>query len=507
MSVSPEKKTQAIIQNLLKAENFPHPVVGFTCLETHISWIILTGTYAYKIKKPMNYDFLDFTTLEKRYYFCNLECTLNQRFTKEIYVKVLPITGDEAHPVLDGEGEIIEYAIQMHEFPQEHLLLNYAKSHSLQFYHIEQLAIELARIHQNLPKDIDSHYGSYEQIREPVQQNFSQIKGFLKEPEDFEELTIQEQWTNYFYRSNQTLFQERKRQGFIRECHGDCHLGNIVWLNSRPVLFDAIEFNEAFRFTDTMADVGFLMMDLLDHQQFALAWRFLNVYLENTHDYEGIEILPYYIAYRAVVRAKITLFDYYYSSHTNDHKLYLFSRYRALIQLANQFAKPKNPKLILTHGFSGSGKTTLAKFYSVKIGALHIRSDIIRKYLADLPSNAQLNSPYLAGIYSPDFTDKTYQTMLDLAKKLIMAGFSVILDATFLKRSQRQPFYELAEQLQVLIEILKPQAPLEELKERILKRQFENQDPSEARLDILEHQLEIEDALDALEQTYCVDIS
>ncbi len=487
-----------LIQNLQNATAYDHPTKYFKVLETHISWIILTGQYAYKIKKPVNFGFLDYSTLEKRGFYCHEEVRLNQLFASALYLDVVTINGDPNKPEINGEGPILEYAIKMSEFPQENLFTELNKNNKITPELVDQLAALIAEFHHKTPVAAPgSIFGTPESVHGPVQQNFDQVSPLLSDPQDLKQLQQLEKWAQQQFSQHKTLFAQRKQQGFIRDCHGDLHLGNIILYNHKPMIFDRIEFNDDFRWTDVMADVAFLMMDLEDHQQFAYSRRFLNKYLEITGDYQGLAILPYYQAYRAMVRAKISLFRLAQPGISPQEQQAIQQKYRGLIKLATHYAfleqqlssQQENaitPTLFITHGLAGSGKSSLARLLVEQIGAVQISSDVERKRLFGLVAAAQTESELNKGIYDPKVTTQTYEQLAKIASTILHSGYSVIVDATFLKFSHRDLFKQLTKTMQTPFVILHCDVPREQLENWIRGRQAKQKDPSEAGLEVLD---------------------
>lgn len=493
-----------LINNLLKPNAYNHTVSSFKLLETHSSWVILTGHYAYKIKKPVDFVFLDFSTLEKRKMCCEKELALNKPFTTEIYLEIVTINGNVETPVINGPGPIIEYAIKMQEFPQSSLLSNLLADNLLTKNIIEQLAQLVAKFHQKTPiAEAKSEFGTPKHVHAPVQQNFEQTFPLLKEPADIQKLTYLQQWAAQQFNHHYAIFEQRKMQGFIRDCHGDLHLGNIILYQQKPLLFDRIEFNEDLRWNDVMADLGFLTMDLKDHKQLPYANILLNQYMQYTGDYSGLHILPYYQSYRAMVRAKVTLFRVAQTESATENAL-IWQKYRALIELAGSYTQKQHPVLMITYGLSGSGKSTIAKKLVEQLGAIHLSSDIERKRLFNVPLDAQNNAALYAGIYTAEATEKTYQHLKELTRLILTAGYSVIVDATFIRSSHRELFIDLAKVLNVPFAIIDCAAPRDQLEARIINRQAAMLDPSEARTDILLAQESSQQALSENETKYSI---
>ena len=285
--------SQTLIAALQNPALFSHPVEQFQVIETHISWVLLTGPYVYKIKKPMNFGFLDFTTLSAREHFCHEELKLNGRLTEDLYLEVLPITGTTEAPQLGGAGEAIEFALKIRQFPQDGLLSTLQAKGELTTAHIDEMARQIADFHMSTPRVLSENpLGSPEYAMAPVTQNFEQILPFLSEKADLVQLNALEAWANASYARLEPLMARRKAEGFIRECHGDIHLGNMTLIDGKVVIFDCIEFNEPFRMADPVADVGFLAMDLAVRGERRLAGAFVDAWVAASGDTEARQLLP-----------------------------------------------------------------------------------------------------------------------------------------------------------------------------------------------------------------------
>ncbi|MFJ5300834.1 AAA family ATPase [Pseudomonas sp. NPDC088368] len=471
--------SQTLIAALQNPALFPHPVEQFQVIETHISWVLLTGPYVYKIKKPMNFGFLDFTTLSAREHFCQQELKLNQRLTNDLYLDVLPITGTADAPQLGGEGEAIEFALKIRQFPQDGLLSTLQAKGELTTAHIDDIARQIAEFHMSTPRVLSENpLGSPEYAMAPVTQNFEQILPFLTEKADLIQLNALEAWANASYERLKPLMGRRKTDGFIRECHGDIHLGNITLIDGKVVIFDCIEFNEPFRMTDVYADIGFLAMDLEDRGLKSLSRRLISQYLEHTGDYEGLELLNFYKAYRALVRAKVALFSL---SADADHvqRATTLRQYRNYANLAESYSAIPSNFLAITHGVSAVGKSHVAMRLVEALGAVRLRSDVERKRLFGDSQD----------LYSADVSRKTYQRLNELAAVVLHAGFPVVIDATFLKLDQRQATAKVAEATGAPFLILDCAAPKAVIQGWLAQRQAQNSDPSDATMEIIEAQL------------------
>jgi hypothetical protein len=498
--------SDTLIKQLLAAPSaFNHSVSKLRLLETHISWVILTGHYAYKIKKPVDFEFLNYSTLEKRSFYCQEEIRLNKQLAPQLYLEVVTINGDPENPMINGTGPIIDYAVKMQEFPQTVLFTELLQANKLTVELIDQTAQLIAEFHQTTPKaPTDSNFGTPEHVHAPVVQNFEQMLSLVSNATDREQLLRLRAWSENQYKLHYHLLQKRKAEGFIRECHGDLHLRNIILYNNKPELFDRIEFNLDFLWTDVIADIAFLAMDLLDNKQDKLANRLLNQYFKQTGDYEGLALLPYYQAYRAIVRAKIILFRLTQLQKDDTEYHAIYQQYHNFIQLAESYAQKKSPVLLITHGFAGSGKSTVARTLADNLAAIHLNSDIERKRLFGLATNTNSQSAINHGIYTNEATEKTYNHLAYCAQIILHADFSVIVDATFLKHTHRKQFQQLAQAVNAPFVILHCQAPRELILQWITERQQNNQDVSEADNEIFMmqeksiealHEDEIKDAI------------
>nr|WP_245399037.1 bifunctional aminoglycoside phosphotransferase/ATP-binding protein [Pseudomonas syringae] len=471
--------SQSLIAALQNPALFPHPVENFQVIETHISWVLLTGPYAYKIKKPMNFGFLDFTTLALREHFCHEELRLNRRTTDDLYIDVLPITGSAEAPQLGGDGEVIEYALKMRQFSQDGLLSTLQANGELTTAHIDELAGQIAAFHLDSPRvTSESELGSPDSVMAPVIQNFEQIRPLISEKSDLAQLDALQAWAESSFARLNPLLAQRKADGFIRECHGDIHLGNATVIDGNVVLFDCIEFNEPFRKTDVYADIGFLAMDLEDRGLKSLSRRLISQYLEVTGDYDGLELLNFYKAYRAMVRAKVALFSQAPDADGLQRAATL-RQYRNYANLAESYSAIPSPFLAITHGVSAVGKSHVALRLVESLGAVRLRSDIERKRL-------------FAGrdqdIYGSQANVETYARLHELAGKTLRAGFSVVIDATYLKHDQRDAAAKIAENTGVPFLILDCEAPKAVIAGWLAQRQAQNNDPSDATLEVIEAQ-------------------
>lgn len=495
-----------LISSLQRAELYPHPVTKLELIETHISWVILTGPYAYKIKKPVNLGFLDFSSLAQRKLYCEEELRLNRRTAPSFYLDVVTISGSASQPQLqdDGNGDAIEYAVKMRQFPQDAQLDHLLEQGGLNASHIDAFARLVAGFHQQIDvAAADDDYGEPAQVMQPVEENFSQIGERRLTAEQQSLLDELQEWSTTEFQRLETRLLERKQQGFIRECHGDMHLRNLAWIDEQPVAFDGIEFNANLRWIDVLSEVAFLVMDLQDRNQPELAQRFLNGYLERSGDYVGTALLPFYLVYRALVRAKVAAIRAGQEDIEDAERSRLQDEMTEYLRLAQRYTQMQGEHLIIARGLSGSGKTTLTQSLLEQLPAIRIRSDVERKRLAGLEATERANAEPGEGIYTPKYSEQTYGCLLELASQILDAGYNVIVDATFLQKNQREMFQQLAEVKNIAFHILNFSARTETLQQRIMKR---SGDASDADLAVLQKQLDSIEGFTADEKSFVIDI-
>lgn len=472
---------------MLNPKVYDHAVKSIRLIETHISWVVLTGDFAYKIKKPVNFGFLDFSTLTKRRLCCEQELRLNRRLAASVYLDVVSITGTPENPVISAKGDAFEYAVKMIEFPQSAQFDHMLAAGHLDVTHMDAIARTIAEFHQTIPvSDNTMDYGNRESVYKSVAENFTLINKHLKMDSFIDDLNKLEQWSKAEFKRMEAVFEQRKHDGFVRECHGDMHLRNLVWLNDEPLAFDCIEFNAAFRWIDVISEIAFLVMDLQDRQQPQLANRFLNTYLEATGDYIGLSVLPFYLCYRAMVRAKVDVLRIEQEGAASDVTEQSLLEFKSYLELATAYTKQTAPKLIIMSGVSASGKSTVSQKLLDVTGAIRIRSDIERKRLFNILLSDHAATGIDAGIYTGQASQQTYARLIELAEAVINSGYSVIVDAAFLKHLQRERFSMLARRLGVPYIIVEVTASDEILRQRISERKH---DVSDADLSVLEHQL------------------
>jgi aminoglycoside phosphotransferase family enzyme/predicted kinase len=479
--------TDSIAAQLVAHGRFPHPVDVLECIETHASWVILAGDYAYKIKKPLDLGFLDYSTPQRRRAMCEEEVRLNRRTAPEIYEGVVGVHGGADAHIGEVEGAS-EFAVRMRRFDQCGLFANLLAEARLTAGHMEGVARHVAAFHAGAAVAAPGEgFGTADAVSFPVQQNFDQMRERVTDAELLSRVERLEAWSATESRRLAARFDERLATGFVRECHGDLHLANIVWLDGRARLFDGIEFNPQLRWNDVVADIAFLVMDCEARGREDLANRFLDAWLEASGDYDGLALLAYYVVYRAMVRAKIAAIrmgqEQGETAQACRDELTMYLDY-ALARI-----EPRPGCVWIASGPSGAGKSTHGRVLVERGGAIRIRSDAERKRLAGLAPTERGTAAVGAGLYAPEVTRRTYQRLQQIVRVVTAAGRPALVDATFLKRAQRDEFRALAGELGVPFAILAFDAPAEVLRERVARRAAEGTDAADADVSVLEHQL------------------
>ncbi len=486
---SPSEALPPLIQALLHGDRHRVGTPAVTLVETHISWVLLAGEFAYKIKKPLKLAFLDFSTLDLRRQACDDELRLNRRFAPDIYLDVVAITGTPAKPRLGGTGEPIDYAVRMRRFDETRRMDRICARGDLTATHLSNLAETLAAFHaQAAQAPAGSRFGSPDQILAPACDNFRDLAQRLADTGVAQRLARLREWTLAEHRRLTPLMQARKDGGFVRECHGDLHLANLVLVDGHVRMFDCLEFNEDLRWLDTANEIAFTYVDLLDHGQAGLATWFVDEVLSRSGDYAAVPLLRFYAVYRALVRAKVAAIR-----QEQTHARAEGNAVVACIAQAERLIAPTPLRLVITHGLAGCGKTVASSQWlqTDPLGrSLRLRSDVERKRLFGLARSQRSGSGTDAGIYTPDAHVLTYRRLAELARTVLLAGWSVVVDAAFLRRAERDTFRALAQACGAEFAILAPQADLAVLRQRIEARRSAGTDASEATLDVLQRQLQ-----------------
>ena len=478
-----------LVQALLAGDAFATPAAERRLIETHISSLVLEGGHAWKLRKPLRLPFLDFSTPELRRVDCEEELRLNRRTAPALYLDVQPVTGSTEAPRIGGPGAPIDWILQMRRFDETLGLDRLAAAGELQPAHIDALALAVARFQLSLPPS-PGGFGTPQAVREWALENFDELDCAPAAAAAAGRLRALRLWTESALIRLAPLLAARREQGFVREGHGDLHLGNIVLVEGTPLPFDAIEFNPALRHIDLVNDIAFTFMDLLRQGLTRLAWRFVSAWADASGDHAGLPLLRFYAGYRALVRAKVALLR---AAQGDAAAGAAFERDLALAQtiagLAGKGAGSTPACLVITCGLSGSGKSTVAGALSEALGAVRIRADVERKRLHGIDALARPNAAQRALLYGPAAGERTYARLADLAALLIDAGLPVVVDAAFLRRAERQAFAALAARLGAGFTLVDCRAPATVLGERLDRRTGAGRDPSDADVAVLTHQL------------------
>ena len=476
---------------MLDSRAYGHPAPDPELVETHISWLILAGDYAYKIKKPLKLDFLDFSDLEKRKFYCEEELRLNAPWAPGIYLDVVPIcvAGDQVQ--VGGDGEPVEYAVRMYRFNQSDRLDQQLGAGKLTVDDMTALGARVAQRHLETPPVAPERRDRVLKLtREFMSDNFSAVAGTL----DDAAYTEIQAWTVHELDSLAARLAVRFDEGFVRSCHGDLHLGNLVRIDGEITTYDCIEFNADLRHIDVMCDTAFLVMDLMARGSRELASHFLNRYLEVTGDYDGMTVFNLYFVYRCMVRAKVAVIRCTERDCDADRQADI-DEAMFYCELARRQISRRRPVLVLMHGLSGSGKTRVSAGLMAALPAIRVRSDLERKRMAGLAETADSRSGIGTGIYADDASRSLYDRLHELAATMLHSGHNVIIDAAYLRHWQRQEAVDSSSACEcdrVLIDVCAPETVL---RERLLARAADRGEVSEAGVGVLEHQLATRDPI------------
>lgn len=466
-------------------------------VETHISWVLLAGSMAYKLKKPIRLPFLDFRTLKARRYFCKEELRLNRRLAPSLYLDVCEVHEDADGPHIDETGRVVDVCLRMHRFPDDALWSNMLSEGTLMPHHVDDMARRLCHFHRTAavapPQSDFGLAAANERVMHVIVEAVDAWVANMR-PIDVDWPTLRA-WLHRELRTLLPVWEARRTEGRVRECHGDLHLANVLQLNDEATAFDGIEFNAELRWIDVLSDMAFLAMDLLAHGRRDLAFRFLNAYLEASGDYGGLQTLRFYMVYRALVRGVVAAIKQAEREVHLNRDPDMFGYLSLAIALSND----ADPRLAITHGLPGSGKTFTSQALLETVGAIRIRSDIERKRLFGLSALDASVDRIPGGIYDSAATANTYTRLRALSQVALQAGWPVIVDAAFLRRDERAEFAALADSIHVPFSILDCQAPEPVLRERIERRQASGGDASEADVAVLERLLNADEPLDERE--------
>jgi len=464
-----------LIAALSRPQAYPGGVDRVVVRQTHISVVFLAGERAYKVKKPLDLGFLDFTTLERRRRFCHEEVRLNRRLAPQVYLGVLPVTRDADGVRLGGAGEVVDYAVEMVRLPDERTFEAHLHRGELSADLLGRLAHRLARFHAEAASGPEvSRWGDLATVAGNTRENFTQVEPYVGQTVSPTVFARLRDLTEAELARLGGLMEDRADRHVPRDTHGDLHLNHVYSFPEAAaprdlVVVDCIEFNERFRFADPVADIAFLDMDLRFRGRPDLATAFGEAYLAASGDEEGRALLPFYSAYRAVVRGKVDGFGTREAEIPAAQRDALAERARSyfLLALGLLAPPPERPALILSAGLPGTGKSLLARWLAESLGFEAVVTDVVRKALAGLSPTADAAAPLDQGIYSPDWTERTYAEALRRTEALLRDGRRVVVDATFGDDARRRAFLALADACRVPALLLVCQAPPETIRERL----------------------------------------
>ena len=479
-------KQPVLVEALLKPEAYPHIPSQIELVQTQMSFVFLTGNFVYKVKKPVNLGYLDYSSLEKRLFFCQQELELNRRLCPDIYLKVVPVVRTGEQTRIGGEGEIIEYAVKMRQLPGDQMMDKLLPLNLVTEEMVVNIAAKLTVFHDEAQTNPEiSTYGNIDTIKTNTEENFSQTEKYIDISIPSPKYHHIKKFTDNFVRTNTSLFHKRVKNGRIKDCHGDLHAAHICFSNGIHI-YDCIEFNDRFRYCDVASEIAFLAMDLDRYQRADLSQTFVNAYIQLSRDEELSQLLNFYKCYRAYVRGKVESFKFDDAYISASEKEMALAAAQCYFNLAYRYTKEK-PLLLIAAGLVGTGKTTLAQAVSQNLGFTVLSSDVIRKQLAGiLPTEDQLEQ-YGDGIYSEDFSRKTYDYMFARASELLSKGQSVILDASFKERKDRIRAKNLADKAKIDFIAIECIASEETIKARLEQRLKEGS-ISDGRWEIFESQ-------------------
>lgn len=480
-----------------------HAQAPIRLIETHVSWVFLTGRYAYKVKKPLRLSFLDYSTAARRAALCREELRLNLRYAPELYVDVVPIGGTPSAPRVGTHEDVFEHALRMVQFDPSLELGELLLHGVVDAAEVAKFGAELAAMHASAERaQPGGEHGQPERTHRVTLANFDELGRVFAGADEAgpdgtqssgdcadallpARLAATRARVEARFTQVRPLMQRRWRGGFVRECHGDLHCGNVVRWQGRLVAFDGLEFDPALRFIDVASDLAFLAMDLAVHGRTDLRTALLDAWTTAGGDYEAVALLPYYEPYRALVRAKVAALRGERTASAREAARRDALRY---LDWAARASTPPTPALVVMIGLSGSGKTWLARRLAHACDALHLRSDVERKRLAGLGPLDDSRSPADGGLYTTEFGERTYARLHECVRSCLSGGQNVILDAANLRRHERAAVAALAQEQQARVRFVHCVAPLATLKERIAKRRAGASDASEATVELLDRQ-------------------
>jgi aminoglycoside phosphotransferase family enzyme/predicted kinase len=488
------------IAALLSPDAYPHKPDRVELRQTHISYVFLAGDLVYKIKKPLNLGFLDYSTLEKRKHYCEEEVRLNRRLCEATYLGVVPIVPGGSSLKLEGRGEPIEYAVKMRRLPEDGMMSSLLEHDAITGDMVADLARRLADFHASSERseEID-RFGGLEAALLNWRENFQQTEPYLGRTithPQFEEIRA---FVENVAESDAELFARRVREGRVRDCHGDLRTDAVCFTEDHACVFDCIEFNDRFRYSDVAADIAFLAMDLEFRGRRDLSDELMGRYLEDTLDSTLPLLLPFYKCYRACVRGKVDGFQLDRPEIDEAQKAQVRDAAHRYFELAHEYATHLTPRtLMITVGVTGSGKSYLANALAARLGAAIFSSDATRKRLLGISATERRFEPFETGSYAPEITDRTYEALLGEARTWLERDKPVILDASFLARKHREAALQLALETETPFFALECEVDEATIFTRLSDRRGQERVVSDGRWEIYQAQQESREPVDEL---------
>jgi len=491
-----------ILKSLMKPDAYPEPTSRVELVQTHVSYIFLTDSHAYKVKKPVDFGFLNFSSIDRRRFYCNEEVRLNRRLCTDVYEGVVELRETPAGAAFHGTGPVIDYAVKMRRLPADGMLDRLVDTGQASSVLIRRVASIIARFHRDAATSpAISDYGRLERIMYNWQENFEQTVPFEGSTLPAPERMAIKEWIEGFAADNSDLFQMRVDSGLIRECDGDIHLENICVDGNEICIFDCIEFNERFRCSDTAADIAFLLMDLDYHGRHDLAEAALDEYLAVSNDREAVALIDFYRIYRAFVRGKVESFRMNDVGIAPEERSVARLRAIRYFRLARGYLERRvlPSTLFITCGLMGSGKSTLAGQLAFELGLPVRSSDETRKQRAGLPADQPNRDGFGQGLYSSPVTDETYADLLRWADGQLINRQSIIIDAAFIDKNRRRPFADLARRHSACFCILYLTCGEQETRRRLQQRETDSSSISDGRNELLADQSRLFEPPDSTE--------
>jgi aminoglycoside phosphotransferase family enzyme/predicted kinase len=476
------------LRGLLRPQAYPHPVESLQVLETHMSWVILAGSFAYKIKRPVQFAFADFRDPQHRAHLCAEEIRLNRRFAPALYLDVVPVRLVDGAASFTGDGPQIEAAVRMRQFDRADELDTLVAGAGVTGDEFAKFGETLSDVHETLPaRDAGASWGDAAVVAHTLRRNYAECLALAAPAGTSPALRALRAPLGALLHRRRPELAARAAAGRVRECHGDLHLSNLVRLEGGITPFDALEFEAAFRWIDVADEVAFLCADLQGYRRPDLAAAFLSGYLDRSGDFALLRVFGLYAAHRALVRAKIMAIR---AAATADalQRTHWLERHADYVAVARDTLVAPPPRLLLMHGLSGSGKTWLARQLARQLPAVHLRSDLERKRLAGLAPLSDAGAAPGAGLYAAEAGERTYARLADGIRDALAGGLTVICDATFLERGRRAGFRAIADEFGAPTLLLDCHAPEAELRRRLRVRQAGRLDASDADEAVLDWQ-------------------